>query len=428
MALSSSPSARRRRLWRASFAKVVLLATYLSGCGAPKDRGGVPPGVDVGSWEPGKGVLDPAEVAVVDSLMSDLTLPGTDAYGSPLDTLDRRALQRWIRAGHVDSAGAVLAARWAATQSDIMNEMQLYNAYESLFVRSSAIEGGLLRWVVSQPQRVEPYAALAYYHYGRAYEWRTGKAIRDVKPERLVEMRKHAALSRAYADSALRLEPTHLIAHYLRINISRLAGRDTMEIRQTVTDAVAAQPQSFLIWNDVIGLLEPRWGGSYEAMDAVAQAAQQHADANPRLRVLLGRVALDRANVAMFDRDRDRAMELWAEARGYGEDYFVALGLSEIHHRFNEYAPALRAAYAARRHLPQGRSAMGLRAHMLTEVGALTADSTLRHRVWEQANDELRAIAAMMVPLEDPATDLAKLAHARTWCSRFAAPCMEVPR
>ena len=59
-------------------------------------------------------------------------------------------------------------------------------------------------------------------------------------------------------------------------------------IHEAIEAALRQDPNTSLVRETYMFKLTPRWGGSYDAMDAFAQEAQAHASANPQLVDLLG--------------------------------------------------------------------------------------------------------------------------------------------
>jgi tetratricopeptide (TPR) repeat protein len=88
--------------------------------------------------------------------------------------------------------------------------------------------------------------------------------------------------------------------------------------------------------------LLPRWGGSYAAMDAFADEAQEYAEENPRLEHLLGYAAWDRADVALYqEKDPVAARGYIRSALIHGDEYDFYDILSEIEMREDHWREAL---------------------------------------------------------------------------------------
>ena len=84
--------------------------------------------------------------------------------------------------------------------------------------------------------------------------------------------------------------------------------------------ALAQRPGSYDIRAAYLYTLKPRWGGSYEAMEAFAAEAQKAVSTNPRLEHLLGFADADRASEAMHAENWAAAISLYTSALKHGPD------------------------------------------------------------------------------------------------------------
>ena len=57
--------------------------------------------------------------------------------------------------------------------------------------------------------------------------------------------------------------------------------------------ALAENPASVAFRREALHWLQPKWGGSWELLEALVHDAQQHAVANPRVRWLRGHLGQD---------------------------------------------------------------------------------------------------------------------------------------
>ena len=98
------------------------------------------------------------------------------------------------------------------------------------------------------------------------------------------------------------------------------------------------------IWVSAIRALQPRWGGSYGAMERLAAEAQKYAAQNPKLVTLKGFPDVERGRVALSDNDPEGAMRFYDQALQEGGDLFnsgyTSRGLLFL--RLGSYDDALR--------------------------------------------------------------------------------------
>jgi tetratricopeptide (TPR) repeat protein len=103
-------------------------------------------------------------------------------------------------------------------------------------------------------------------------------------------------LSKARVDleESLRRDPKLIAAYHGLLEIARLNG-DQKWAASLSRIALALDPADQWIYEQWIDAEQPRWGGSFEKMDAIAQEGVQHSVDNPLLKRLSMRVACEHA-------------------------------------------------------------------------------------------------------------------------------------
>lgn len=100
--------------------------------------------------------------------------------------------------------------------------------------------------------------------------------------------------------------------------------------------------------------LEPRWGGSYDAMEKFADQAQKYAAQNPRLVSLKGFADADRADEASSAGDSRKAIRLCNQALEEGGDFYMAyMYRGDTYGQLHLYDEALEDLNRANRLRPQ---------------------------------------------------------------------------
>lgn len=206
-----------------------------------------------------------------------------------------------LRALLAERSFDALEARFAAARraQDSHEATALLLKFESL---TSAEHVGLEEWVAARPASSSARLALAYRELGRAWEARgtgPGAGVGDSARRAM-----HARLERALALAAevVEQDPRWLDARALQIYASQLRG-DAELAQRAFEAALETDPSHYGVWIAHQRLFLRNWGGSYEAQEEIARAAQAHADRNPRLRRLLASA------------DQDRARDLWRAGR-----------------------------------------------------------------------------------------------------------------
>jgi len=387
----------------------LLLLACTAACGSPKPFP----------------VLSDADVARVDSLMSNPPHLTQDQYGYPIDTIDRREILRLLRVAQFDSLDAILSERWDATKADIRSEGRLAHVYDSFVQATGTIEPELDKWIAERPGVASARVAMAMYEYGRALEGRGGDVARRTSEQQFATSRDHAEKGLAAAREALRLAPDHLIAYVVVLgHFQRGATTDPESARALVQSAMAAHPTSFLLRQAILGMLQPRWGGSLDLMRQFVASADGLALQNPKLRALAGAVAQEEA--FMKNDDYGMALALLDQANFHGEHYMLDLAYGDLHLHNKRPVDALIAYQRALALSPQGRTVLDDRSSLLVQVGSLIADETVREKVFAEAERTLNLLRELQPPYADPSDWLARLSNARANCAKGPAPCLDV--
>ncbi len=191
--------------------------------------------------------------------------------------------------GAVDSALTEYTNRLAC---DIHAEWNLMAVYDAFRVRDPALLAALGRWVAEEPQAPGPRIARA------AYYTEAGWRARDVR-------------------AALQLDPRVLAAYWLIIEHTQAGGQNRLG-RVVLDRALQVWPLSVQLRLVYMHELEPRWGGSYDAMTELAIQAESLAERNPELLVLRGYASWERGRTAREDGDTVGSVAWFDEAVTHG--------------------------------------------------------------------------------------------------------------
>ncbi|MGH8734209.1 MAG: hypothetical protein ACREVB_11045, partial [Burkholderiales bacterium] len=208
------------------------------------------------------------------------------------------------------------------------DERRLDDAYWAFTHLPTAESQALDRWREASPDSPTAQLAAAMREVGRAGEARGEGFARTVSEQGWQDMRAHCARALALTEDVLRLDPLRIEAYVLRIEIARLTSNQALG-RESFAKGRAIDPTYFRLWFQQLSSSSRRWGGSYEAVEQLAQEAQAYADANPRLRGLLAWSVADLAKdlgaagrhaeaLAAFDAALKRGEVAWVHyTRGY---------------------------------------------------------------------------------------------------------------
>jgi len=233
---------------------------------------------------------------------------------------DRAKLGELLQNKQFAELNSVLDRYQRFFENDHTNEFRVYDAFLAFRTTSPPYKKLIQLWIESSPDQYQPYLCLAEYYYAKAWEERGTKFAGDTSKEEFQSM--HFYMEKAHENLliALDINPQLMIAYNMLLGMSNATG-DTETENEIIAKTTKMFPTSFLIYFTAISAKEPKWGGSYRDMGAIAKQAQKHANTNPMLTTLPG--FIDRYKVIpLFSQKKyDQVLELYNKAISYGEYY-----------------------------------------------------------------------------------------------------------
>jgi tetratricopeptide (TPR) repeat protein len=140
-------------------------------------------------------------------------------------------------------------------------------------------------------KRASPSSAFAYAASGMAYVAMAANArgaayIRDTPQSNIDAMDRLLAQADTDLQRAVALNPKVTPAYASMINAGSMSLGDDYTIN-AAKRGLAAAPDNYSIYGMLSSAVEPKWGGSLEAMDHVAAQAQVYVKRNPLLTIML---------------------------------------------------------------------------------------------------------------------------------------------
>lgn len=268
-----------------------------------------------------------------------------------------------------------------AYESDASTEFQLDQAYLGLAGAEPRLREEIEAWVQQRPSSAEAQLARAALRVEAALARRKGQTAKEAGEATMQDFERLMQLAATDAEAVLATDPGHPVAWkaLLRSEGGRHGSTGVLALRDRLNRDAA---RSYLAQRTLLHFLQPRWGGSYEAIALEATRAQAGLTQNPRLAVLLG-VPYWAAGADLASADRaEEALPYFDKALTFGEDpRFLedrARALMELS-RFSAALADLRQEHArfptdeTRERLGRARERMRQRAYRLHGDGAHTA-------------------------------------------------------
>ena len=194
----------------------------------------------------------------------------------------------------------------------------------------------------TQWQEKEPDAYYSNLITGKVFVILGGKArgtkwAQETSKHQFMTMAQFFEMSKKYLDKALQINPKGELAYVEKILITR----NLQELKTLFEDAKKYVPNSYLIYNQYINKLQPRWYGSHEEMIDFALEAQKTVNQESRMRVLLGQAAADIAFRYKSSKDYENAIKYYDFALYHGAFSVWINNRRDSYYALKQYEKAL---------------------------------------------------------------------------------------
>jgi tetratricopeptide (TPR) repeat protein len=239
----------------------------------------------------------------------------------PPFTANKGELLQKLRDRKFQDLDAQLNSYQTRFEQDALAEGNLAVAFEAFCSPDPALGPILDEWVAKAPNSYSAHLARAEYLVTAGYQARGDQSADETSAGQFAEMNLLLGKAAKDADVAIKLNPKSSLAYAAIIDAARGASDDDMREKVLAT-GLKNVPLSMAIRVSAIRALQPRWGGSYGAMERLAAEAQKYAAQNPKLVTLKGFADVEKGRVALSDNDPEGAMRFYDQALQEGGDLF----------------------------------------------------------------------------------------------------------
>lgn len=327
-------------------------------------------------------------------------------------TLSWREIENAIDEGKAAQLDARLDALADGYFNHRVPEGVFHQAYVGNFRSSSAaLDRVVEHWLDQVPNSAHALAARGISAVARASQSR-GEDTTDNTPVRdLDKMRAALANARRDLEQALATNPRIVPAYVALLKVARLGGDDTLAQR-TLDAALRVDPSGYFARAEFITGLEPRWGGSFEAMDRFADSVASQVAENPRLAVLRTTALAARGLPFYWDKDYRTALQHFERGLTEAADLFYLDVARYAAGQAGDDARAVELISQYLRFAPSEARMLGDRAFHLERLGRdewAQADYAKALRTNPRSPKALRGYVNLLVKRNDDAAAETKL-------------------
>ncbi|HYK66088.1 MAG TPA: DUF4034 domain-containing protein [Patescibacteria group bacterium] len=272
---------------------------------------------------------------------------------TPPFTANKAELIRELRDRKFQVLDVQLNSYQKAFEANVLEELNLDIAFDSFNLPDPSLSPIFEEWVKTEPNSYPAHLARAQHLMALGWQARGTRFTNKTSEQQFAEMKTLHGEGVKEAVAAINLDPKSAPAYGLIIDAAR-GGGDTDLLNKAYSAGLKNVPTSLSFRLSLMDALEPRWGGSYDAMAEFAADAQKYAAQNPRLVCLKGWVDSALAGEASRDGNPNKAIRLYNKALEEGGDYSAFyLYRGNTYSRIRRFDDALEDLNRANRLRPQ---------------------------------------------------------------------------
>jgi TPR repeat protein len=236
-----------------------------------------------------------------------------------------------------------LAQVQADYEADTNAEARMRQTYRWFQIADPDLEASFDQWVDRYPQSHAARLARGLFLYAMARAWRGHAYVNKTHPKRMEFMDRY--LERSYRDleAASKLTEKPILAYATMISAARFVGGGNFA-NEVLTRAIKTDRYAVGPYYSYAVMLEPRWGGSHDAMHALAARAdtEDHPKMKRVAKFIRSSVTTDQADAKYRANDRLEALKGYQEAVAISDENSYALCmLGQLYHAMGQTNNAL---------------------------------------------------------------------------------------
>ncbi|QSI75272.1 DUF4034 domain-containing protein [Niveibacterium microcysteis] len=222
-------------------------------------------------------------------------------------------VQEALRAKQFEAIEKVLNARESEFKQGKLGEYDILDAYKPFYQSEDVFSNELNDWIHKKPNSYIAHLARGTY-YRKLGEFRRGtRYIQQTPAENVRFMHQQFEIAKTDLRKALSLNPRSFLAILNLLNIELQQG-DEKESALLLREGTKLYPHTLLLRARYMVHLQPRWGGSYEAMDAFLRQSRAEGAPDPVLNLLMAIKLDDIGFTSEEHRDYDSAHDHYQRA------------------------------------------------------------------------------------------------------------------
>ncbi|WP_020207703.1 DUF4124 domain-containing protein [Gilvimarinus chinensis] len=249
-------------------------------------------------------------------------------------------LRHLLRTSQFDQLNRELELKQQAVERDNTRDIALRSVY-SIFARADDdMLNEINRWVNATPDNYQPYLARARCRGARGWAERGGAYAYKTPRDNFSRMQREFAFAHEDVEKALSINPQALIAFVIQISLAQ-PSVDRAAANRALQKANRLYPDNYIARRAYIRLLVPRWGGSWDDIEAFVSRQPLATSANPKLKQLAGYEDYERGLGHYRSKDYDLAIEYFNKSLATGPNSATLYQRGRAYYWLSKYRLAI---------------------------------------------------------------------------------------
>ncbi len=297
------------------------------------------------------------------TIWADTNHPGPNAapaaatHGNLLTPADIESLLALFEARRFPELDARMNAFQARYENNTQREADMVKAFNLFLMPKPDAAAWFEAWLQTAPDSYAAHLAAGIYNYAMGTAWRGNKYFNQTQPIRIEKMAAYMKKAANYLQQSLRLTGKPTLSYAYLIDISRYSGRGTKKPiwfdtaskgepkdQYWLDAAIKADPYCEQPRLSYLHNLQPRWGGSYRAMQQFVDETRKHDD-NPKLlqivKHLEAGIEWDKGYAAWLSGDAVTALNFFNRAVAIANDGSYLLSRGRLYQQVGQTDLAL---------------------------------------------------------------------------------------
>ena len=161
----------------------------------------------------------------------------------------------------------VLGTHQLQFERDASASVSVAQAFGTFRKARNSLAPALDEWVLKKPDSYAAHVARGSYYVARGLDARGSDTYANTPPDKIDAMQAHLQRAREDLERSLSLTRKPYVSHRMLLTIAKTLGNRNAQ-REHYEGAIQFAPASVETRLAYLSTLEPRWGGSYEQMEA----------------------------------------------------------------------------------------------------------------------------------------------------------------